>query len=245
MNEKTFLDTVSDAMNYASTNDNLYTLGIKPTRPETAYGYIQKNSNNFQNINGRPTYSVKTFTEKPSEELAKELINSGEFLWNSGIFIWNLKAIITELEKYLPDIAFLFKKGIPLYYTPNETSFIKSVYEECTGISIDYGVMEKTDKSWVFESSFGWSDLGTWHSLYAYSKKDEQNNMVNAQKVMINQVTNSLIVSKEKNKLIVINGLEDYMVVNTDDVLMICPRNEKNIKNILTDLALNDLTDFQ
>lgn len=245
LNEDTFLDTLKCALTFAGDHNDLFTLGIKPTRPETGYGYIQTNRSRSRNVNGYLSYSVKTFTEKPNKELAKVLVESKEFLWNSGIFIWNLEAIKEELEKHLPDIANPFKDIMPYYYTPQEKEYIKGVYEACNGISIDYGVMEKTDRSWVFEASFGWSDLGTWDSLYVQSEKDEKNNMILVGERMIEGVNNSIIVSKEKNKLVVVKGLENYMVVNTDDVLMICPKDDSSFKNIITDLTVNELTKFQ
>lgn len=245
LNEELFLSTVSNALEYASTHDELFTLGIKPTRPETAYGYIQINNSERMEINGHVALGVKTFTEKPDAELAKVLVESGEFLWNSGIFVWNLKAISGELEKYLPEIANSFKDGLSVYYTEQEGNYIKGIYEACNGISIDYGVMEKTSKSWVFEASFGWSDLGTWHSLYCQSNKDENKNMVKAGDVMLDKVNDSLIVSENKNKLIVAKGLSNYMIVDTGDVLMICPRNDSDFKNIITDLAVHELNKYQ
>lgn len=245
VNEDVFLDTLSCALSFAADHNDLFTLGIKPTRPETGYGYIQTNKARVRNVNGYISYSVKTFTEKPNKELAKVLLESGEFLWNSGIFVWNLEAIKGELEKFLPDIANPFKDGIPYYYTVEEKGYIKGIYEACNGISIDYGVMERTDKSWVFEASFGWSDLGTWDSLYVQSEKDEKNNMISVGESMIEDVNNSIIVSNEKEKLVVIKGLKDYMVVNTDDVLMICPKDDTSFKNIITDLTVNELTKFQ
>lgn len=245
LNEELFISTVDNILDFAAEHDDLFTIGIKPVRPETNYGYIQTNTQKERNINGYVSYNVKTFTEKPDKELAKVLVDSGEFLWNSGIFVWNLKAIKRELEKFLPDIANAFKDGEEFYYTDKENEFIKGVYEGCNGISIDYGVMEKTDKSWVFESAFGWSDLGTWESLYAYNNKDKDNNMIQVQDSMIENVKNSIVVSKEKDKLIVLKDLDNYMVVNTDDVLMICPKDPVVFKNIITDLAVNDLTKFQ
>lgn len=245
LHEDTFLDTLRCALSFAGDHNDLFTLGIKPTRPETGYGYIQTNRSRVRNVNGYLSYSVKTFTEKPDKELAKVLVESKEFLWNSGIFVWNLEAIKEELEKYLPDIANPFKDMMPYYYTPQEKGYIKGIYEACNGISIDYGVMEKTDRSWVFEASFGWSDLGTWDSLYVQSEKDEKNNMIQLGERMIEGVNNSIIVSKEKDKLIVVKGLDGYMVINTDDVLMICPKDDGSFKNIITDLAVNELTKFQ
>lgn len=245
INEEVFLKTIESALEHAAVHDELFTLGIKPTRPETGYGYIQINRNERMTVNGNEAYGVKTFTEKPNAELAKVLVESGEFLWNSGIFVWNLKAISGELEKYLPEIANSFKDGIPFYYTEKEQDYIKGIYEGCNGISIDYGVMEKTEKSWVFEASFGWSDLGTWHSLYCQSDKDENNNMIKATATMLDRVDDSLIVTENKEKLIVVKGLSNYMVVDTEDVLMICPRNDADFKNVITDLAVNELNKYQ
>ncbi len=245
INDDAFLSTITNALNYVDKNDILMTLGIEPTRPETAFGYIQANKNAPVDMDGNLAYSVKTFTEKPNLELAKVFVNSGEFLWNAGIFIWNLKTIKSELEILQPDISNLFAAGEKLYYTPNEDGFINNVYEECTSISIDYGIMEKTDKAIVYPVSFGWSDLGTWESLYAQVDKDESHNHIQTVDNMLVNVTNSIIVSEEKNKLIAINGLDNFMVINTDDVLLICPREESVFKNILTDLPLKDFNKYQ
>ena len=244
-NEEVFLNTIRCALEYAGEHNELFTLGISPDRPETGYGYIQTNRSNFKSIGGHTVYSVKTFTEKPDKELAKVLVESGEFLWNSGIFIWNLRTIKEEMEKHLPDISGPFSDAMPYYYTDKENGYIQEIYEACNGISIDYGVMEKTDKSWVFEASFGWSDLGTWESLYSHWKKDSGGNMVQAPENMIEEVKGSIIVSNEKNKLVVVKGLENYMVVNTDDVLMICPKDEVSFKNVITDLAVNEHSKYQ
>ncbi|MBR4883309.1 MAG: mannose-1-phosphate guanylyltransferase [Bacteroidales bacterium] len=245
LNEDLFLETIQSALEHASQNDELFTLGIKPTRPETGYGYIQINTAEKKCVNGHTAFGVKTFTEKPNAELAKVLVESGEFLWNSGIFVWNLKAISGELETYLPEIANSFKDGMPVYYTDAEQDYIKGIYEACNGISIDYGVMEKTSKSWVFEASFGWSDLGTWHSLYCHNGRDDKGNMVQSGAAMLDNVSESLILTENKEKLIVVKGLSNYMVVDTGDVLMICPRNEADFKNVITDLAVNELNRYQ
>ena len=196
-------------------------------------------------VGGTTVYSVKTFTEKPDAELAKVFLSSGEFLWNSGIFVWNLKTISQELEKHLPDIANQFKDIIPYYYTDEEEAYIKSIYESCNGISIDYGVMEKTSCSWVFETSFGWSDVGTWDALYHLGQKDENNNLLSVGDSMIDKVEGSIIVSSEEEKLVVVKGLKDYMVINTDDVLLVCPRDSVRFKNVITDLTVNEFDKYQ
>ncbi len=245
LNEEIFLDTISNALDFADKNDYLMTLGITPSRPETAYGYIQTVKGSPLDINGHIGYEVKTFTEKPNSDLAKVFVESGEFLWNSGIFIWNLATIKKELESLQPSIANLFEKGNMLYYTNEEESFISRVYEECTGISIDYGVMEKTDKAVVYPVTFGWSDLGTWESLYAQVEKDSSGNMLQAENVLLGDNSNTIIISEEKDKLIVVKNLENYMVINTDDVLMICPREESVFKSIIADVPLKDFNRYQ
>ena len=148
-NDSLFIDTISAAMKYASEKDELFTLGIDPTRPETGYGYIQCNMKQSKTIDGNIAYKVKTFTEKPNEDLAKVFVESGEFLWNSGIFVWNVSAICSALEKWLPEVYSLFKDGDAYYNTPKEQDFITRIYEDCPAISIDYGVMEKTSRAWV------------------------------------------------------------------------------------------------
>lgn len=245
LNEESFLSIIDSALNIAAKEKNLYTLGIKPTRPETGYGYIQANTAEENRVDDYLYYAVKTFTEKPDKELAKVLVESGEFLWNSGIFVWSLEAIKEELERHLPNVAMLFSDVNSFYYTDKEREYINSIYEDCTSISIDYGVMEKTDKSWVFEATFGWSDLGTWKSLYIQSEHDESENMIMVKDNMVNNTEGSIIVSTEKEKLIVVDGLKDYMVINTNNVLMICPKDEAVIKNITTDLNTEEFSNYQ
>ncbi|MCI1778844.1 MAG: mannose-1-phosphate guanylyltransferase [Bacteroidales bacterium] len=245
LDEDVFLSTISSALDFASHHNYLMTLGIKPTRPETGYGYIQGNIESKVVVDGHTAYSIKTFTEKPNAELAKVFVESGEFLWNSGIFVWNLKTIMNEIKLYLPDISAQFEEGRGIYNTPGEAEFIKNVYANCDGISIDYGVMEKTDKSWVFEASFGWSDLGTWDSLYEYNSKDNNGNMVHASDSMLENVSDSIVYSEEKDKLVVASDLKNYMVINTRDVLLVCPRNPVKFKGLITDMTINDLEKYQ
>ena len=246
INEELFTDTIKNGLNYADRENVLITLGIKPTRPETAYGYIQYNKKKSKAVDGKnPIYEIKTFTEKPDIEMAKVFIESGEFLWNSGIFIWNLRTISKELDQHQGEISSLFSKGEGFYYTENEPEFIESVYENCPSISIDYGVMEKTDKAVVYPAPFGWSDLGTWASLAVQLGKDEDGNTVKADKVLLEDVKRSLVISDEPGKLITAANLDNFMIINTKDVLMICPRDETIFKNIITDLSLEELTDFQ
>ena len=243
-NEALFIDTITSALNYASGKDELFTLGIDPTRPETGYGYIQCSMKESRTVDGNIAYKVKTFTEKPNKDLAQVFVESGEFLWNSGIFVWNAATICRALERWLPEIYYLFKDGDKYYGTPQEQDFITRIYEDCPAISIDYGVMEKTSRAWVFQASFGWSDLGTWESLFLHADKDGNDNLVKCADSMIDSTTGSVIVSHEKDKLVVVKGISNYLIVNTDDVLMICPRDDAKFKEVITDLAVNEKSKY-
>lgn len=245
LNDELYLETIQNALEYADSNDVLITLGINPNRAETAYGYIQANKQKHLSINGNVAYNVKTFTEKPSPDLAKVFINSGEFLWNSGIFISGLKTIISELEHHQPDISVLFGAGDGAYYTPEEGPFITKVYEECKSISIDYGIMEKTEKAIVYPVSFGWSDIGTWDSLYTIGKKDENGNFVKVSDKLLKNVTNSIVYCEGEKKVVIASDLDNFMIINTDDLLLICPRDEAAYKGLFTDLPLNNLGKYQ
>ena len=245
MDDALFCQTIETAFQLASSQRRLLTLGIQPTRPETGYGYIQASIPEKIDVNGAMAYPVKTFTEKPDEDLAKVFVESGEFLWNSGIFVWSLDSIVAELESKLPEVAASFARGEEFYYGPKEKEFVRNVYEDCQSISIDYGVMEKTDHAWVVKASFGWSDLGTWRSLYMQLDKDERENVVVAHESMLDRTDRCMVYSTEKDKLIVIKGLEGYLVINTDDVMMICPRDRKDFKDLMTDLSLSDKVKYQ
>lgn len=237
--EQCFCDTISIALDEASKCNNLYTLGIHPTRPETNYGYIQLSKSVNKNIGKHEAYQVKTFTEKPDEELAKVFLETGEFVWNSGIFIWNLRAIKAELEACLPEVAELFKSEC--YYSGEERGLIQRAYAECPSISIDYGVMENTKKAWVFLADFGWSDVGTWNSVYERSpNRDELGNIVKCGISMIDETEGTIVESDKKDKLVVVRGLKNMMVIDSEDVLLICPRGDKSVKNVITDLSMKD-----
>jgi len=235
--EDDFLQLIQSGLEFASRNDNLITIGIEPSRPETNYGYIQINTAEEQNIGKHKVSRVKTFTEKPNLELAKIFMKSGEFLWNSGIFVWNAKTIRDALKEHLPDVANLFEKGLSKYNTDQETDFITKAYAQCQGISIDYGVMEKAQNVFCFSGNFGWSDLGTWCSLYAHKSKDAQGNVIDAE-TMLYDVSNSVIESSSKKKLIVLRGLENYLIIDSDDVLLICPKDEEVFKEVVKDVPV-------
>ncbi len=236
LNESTFIDTLRKAVDFASDTNALITLGIQPNRPETGYGYIQI---------GKPVkdisslYKVKTFTEKPNLELAKKFLESGEFFWNSGLFVWSINSITLALEKHLPEVNTLFKEIAHVYGTDKETETIANAYSECRNISIDYGVMEKADNVFVVCSEFGWSDLGTWGSLYTHLPHDSNGNAGIAKNLMLYQTQNSLF-NIPGNKLAVIQGLDDFIVVDTEDVLLICRKqDEQQIKNYVNDVLIS------
>lgn len=235
--EDVFLKAVKSCYTKAKNEDCLLTIGIKPTRPDTGYGYIQFVDSTETEKDTR-IKRVKTFTEKPDPEMAKFFMESGDFLWNSGIFIWSTKSIITAIEKHEPELAGIFKEGIDIYNTPKENEFIKQAYISCKNISIDYAVMEKAKNVYVRASIIGWSDLGTWGSLYQHMKHDGANNATVGKNVML-YGTKNCIVHVPKDKLVLIQGLEDYIVVESDGVLLICKKeDEQQIRNFVNDVRV-------
>lgn len=235
LKEEDFCTQIIEALETAATHDYLITLGIKPTRPDTGYGYIQFIENTLQNGH----YKVKTFTEKPNLELAKTFIQSGDFLWNAGIFVWSIKSIISAFQKSLPDMNEIFASGKIYYNTSQEKNFIENAYTQCTNISIDYGIMEKANNVYVYAADFGWSDLGTWGSLYTVLEKDYVGNAVVFPQNVVMYDSSNCIVNTESEKLVVIKGLEDFIVVDSGDVLLVCPKNqEQEIKQIVADIRM-------
>jgi len=236
--EDTFVKAIKSCFNKAEKENCLITLGIKPTRPDTGYGYIQFIENMFDEEDKR-IYKVKTFTEKPNLETAQFFVESGEFLWNSGIFIWSTASILEALEKHDEELASIFKEGIEFYNTPEEKNFISRAYNTCKNDSIDYSVMEKAANVFVRSSIIGWSDLGTWGSLYTHLKKDKKRNAVVGRNVMIYDSSNC-IVQVPSEKLVVLQGLEDYIVVESEGILMICKKqDEQQIRNFVNDVKVN------
>lgn len=228
-----FIKCINQSLETAKNNDCLITLGIKPSRPDTGYGYIQFNTQTLDQDFKR----VKTFTEKPNVELAKTFIQSGEFLWNAGIFIWSAKSILKAFESYLPDINDIFKEGDSVYNTPEEHNFIHSAYYQCTNISIDYGIMEKAESVYVLPSEFGWSDLGTWASVYDLAEKDYVGNAVIPSEKVIMYDSSNCMVNMPKGKLVILQGLHDFIVVEDNNTLLICPRDEEqNVKKLVADV---------
>ncbi len=234
LNEQQFLDDITTALQFSANNEALVSLGIKPTRPDTGYGYIQF----LEAKNEHDVHKVKTFTEKPNHELAQKFIESGEFLWNAGIFIWSIGAIVNSFDKFLPELSANFESIEAELNTPAETEAITRVYPLSNSISIDYGVLEKADNVYVIPCDFGWSDLGTWSSLYEVHDKDEHGNAINASTAELYDTRNCMI-DVPKGKLIVINGLEDKIIVDTDKVLLICDKSrEQEVKQIVTNIKL-------
>jgi mannose-1-phosphate guanylyltransferase len=234
-NEDSFRQTVNDGFKFAEGNDVLITLGIKPDRPETGYGYIQSDRKEsvtgFNNLN-----RVKAFTEKPDLKKAKSFIQSGDYYWNSGIFIWSSHSIIKALETFLPDICDAFRDGGIITSTINDNVFINKVYSSIRSISIDYGVLEKAGNVYVMSADMGWSDLGTWSSLYDHSHSDLNRNAIVRGKAFTHE-SNGNLISITPGKVVLIEGLEDFIVVDTDDALLIIRKEkEQNIKNYLEEI---------
>lgn len=227
LKEDEFIGRVETALSYSAGHEALLTLGIQPTRPDTGYGYI-----NFEKDHRDGIHAVKRFMEKPVLEKAKEFVASGDYLWNAGIFIWSAAAITMAFEKFAPALHQLFSKGIPFYNTPREQEFINEHYPQSQNISIDYAIMEKADNVFTLPADIGWSDLGTWASLYAVSSKDEHNNVVNEGRTILKE-TSQCMIHLPKNKLAVIKGLNNYIVVDDGAVLLIYPKEqEQEIKQV-------------
>ncbi len=235
--EEEFIRQIKNGLEFVKENDALLTLGIKPNRPEAAYGYIQVDSkvdfNGLDNL-----HKVKTFTEKPELEMAKVFVESGEFFWNSGIFLWSLSSILKALDIHLNDISVLFENGHKLYNTEDEVYFLNKTYSECKGISIDYGIMEKAQNVYVLTADFDWSDLGTWGSLYDNKEKGEEGNVIDGENVLLYD-TKNCIVNIDGEKVAVLQGLDGYIVAESNDALMICKReDEQQIKQFVIDVRI-------
>ncbi|QXV64568.1 mannose-1-phosphate guanylyltransferase [Mucilaginibacter sp. 21P] len=233
LDEAAFITAIEKSLKTASENDLLITLGIKPSRPDTGYGYIQYTDETLND----DFHKVKTFTEKPTLELAKTFIQSGDFLWNAGIFVWSAKAIVDSFNQHLPEMHEIFAEARSVYNTDEEKTFVHKVYQRCINISIDYGIMEKAPNVYVLPSEFGWSDLGTWASIYQLAEKDYVGNaVIPADKVIMYDSSNCM-VNVPEGKLVIIKGLHDFIVVESDNILMISPRSEEQgVKQVVADV---------
>ncbi len=239
LQEKAFVDTLRLGLEFTAKHQALLTLGILPSRPDTGYGYIQYDQLPY----GIGVHKVLRFTEKPPLPMAKIFLESGNYLWNAGIFIWRCSAIMAAFQQHTPEMYTGLMAGIEDLNTPAEKDFIRSCYPSLPNISIDYAIMEKASNVYTMPSDFGWSDLGTWNSLHAESEQDEQKNVVQASAKLL-QDTSDCIIRAPEGKLVVINGLHDFIVVDEGDVLMIYPKSkEQDIKSITT--ALHERGDDQ
>lgn len=234
LKEKAFQETLGAAVDHARKTDRLVTVGIKPSRPDSGYGYIQFHR---ESVDGNDEIrKVKTFTEKPSVDLALQFLQSGDFYWNSGMFVWKVSAIIKALNELMPSLSEMFEERLDALNSADELRAIKAIYAECPNISIDYGVMEKASNVDVVLGNFGWSDLGTWGSLYEHLNKENSSN-VELTGLIKSYDTNSSIIKIPKEKLAVVQGLTNYIVIDTDDVLLICQKDEEQkIKQFVQDL---------
>ncbi|PAC30762.1 mannose-1-phosphate guanylyltransferase [Flectobacillus sp. BAB-3569] len=233
LKEKAFQTKILTALEASAKGDVLVTLGISPSRPDTGYGYIQ-----YKQEEGE-VKKVESFREKPNLELAKQFLASGEYVWNAGIFIWTAKSIITAFAKHSPRLHEIFEDGTQYYFTEGETHFVEKAYQICESISIDYAIMEKSDNVHVVLGEIGWSDLGTWKSLYEVSGKDELGNVIDGN-TMLYDVKDSIIKTPQ-GKLVVIKGLENFIVAEYDNVLMICPKDqEQKVKDFVADAGEKD-----
>lgn len=232
MKEADFLETIKAGLDFIEKNDNLLTLGMKPSRPETGYGYIQIDEGDTA------LRKVKTFTEKPNAELAQIFYETGEFFWNSGIFLWNLQTIDKAFQTLLPEVAVKFNAGKDVFNTDAEQAFIDKMYPSCANISIDYGIMEKAENVYVLCSEFGWTDLGTWGSLYEMSPKDNNENVSLKCETLFYESDNN-IVALPAGKLAVIQDLKGYIVAESDNVLLICKQqDEQRIRQFVNDASV-------
>src|SRR5947209_1078371 len=232
LNEDRFLDVCEDALKFVNHFNALLTIGITPTYPNTGYGYIQHES-----MEAAPSvYKVKTFTEKPNRQLAETFIASGDFLWNSGIFVWKIKRGMEAFHKHMPEMYELFISDVEKLNTKEEKNIIESIYPQCSNISIDFGVMEKADNVYVIPASFGWSDLGTWNSAWENMEKDYLDNAVAGKNVIVFNA-NKCVIHVPDEKLVVLQGLDDYIVADTKDVLLICHKDkEQEIKEYVAEV---------
>jgi mannose-1-phosphate guanylyltransferase len=230
-----FVKTANAALDFVDHMNAFVTIGIKPVNPNTGYGYIQHDT-----MQAAPNiFKVKTFTEKPNLELAKTFIKSGDFLWNAGIFTWKVKNILAAFEKYLPEMYDVFVAEKDKFNTDEEDEAIEAIYPQCTNISIDFGIMEKADNVYVIPASFTWSDLGTWNSAWENMEKDYLENAVAGKNVIVVDATKCMVHAPD-GKLILLQGLDDFIVVDTKDVLLICKKEkEQEIKDYVAEIKRN------
>lgn len=235
MDGEAFGMVANQAFEFVEARDVLVTIGIKPHHPNTGYGYIQFDPE----VRVGEVFDVKTFTEKPNLEMAKAFLTSGDFLWNAGIFTWTIDSILSALEKHVPEINELFQSERSAFNTSEEAAAVERIYTQCVNMSIDIAVMEKADNAYVIPANFGWSDLGTWNSAWDNVEKDYFGNAVVGKQVMVVDANNCMVHATD-DKLMVLQGLKDYIIVDTPDVLLICKRDqEQAIKEYVAEVKRN------
>jgi mannose-1-phosphate guanylyltransferase len=242
LKEEAFQETIRIALQEAASDDRLVTLGITPSRPDTGYGYIQF-TEGAATVHPR-VKQVRTFTEKPDHDTAVRFVESGEFLWNAGIFVWSLKNIRKAFAQHLPEMEALFAEGQGSYGTDAEQAFIARAYATCESVSIDYGIMEKAGTVFTVVSDFGWSDLGTWGSLYTHLPKDDHGNAAVGRDVRLYDCSGNM-VHVQDDRLVVLQGLDEHIVVSTTDALLVCRKqDEQQIKRFVEDLTAEKATKY-
>ena len=231
-NLRSFVYTLRHAMNYASSHDELIVLGTEPTRPDTNFGYIQKARGSASQ---KPPFKVKTFTEKPDAQLAKVFVDSGEFLWNAGVFIWNIKTIREEIETCMPLLASQFEGWRKVFGTPREKKFVEKVYGGCERQSIAYGILERSRRVCVYPAHYGWDDIGEWQTYYErMTDRDAKDNAHRCALAIPRDCQGNLLVTTGADKIIAVQGLDSFMVIDTEDVLLICPRDAETYKKFVS-----------
>lgn len=229
--EKAFMHNVISCFNAAQRDNNILTLGIVPTFPNTGYGYIQ-----YEKTEESLIRKVLQFREKPDYETAKDFLKQGNFLWNAGIFVWSAQTVLNAYKNYQPAMYSLFKEGEEVYNTENEVDFIAQTYSKAENISVDYAILEPSSNIYVLPANFDWNDLGSWGSLHEKSPKDELKNAVINARVLLKDAENN-IIRTETEKCVVIEGLKNYIIVDKEDVLLIYPKEkEQNIKEIVNEV---------
>ncbi|WP_410007024.1 mannose-1-phosphate guanylyltransferase [Aequorivita nionensis] len=230
--ENAFASDIKICFDAAEKDNILLTLGIEPSFPNTGYGYIESDKNGASEIK-----KVKQFREKPDYETAKQFLAAGNFLWNAGIFIWSVKSIVASFENHLSEMNLLFSKGMAVLNTSEEKKFIDLNYPEAENISIDYGILEKANNVYLKKATFDWNDLGTWGALYDKLDKDENNNSVVNADTYFKDSKNNMVFANTK-KLVVLDGIEDYIVVDKEEVLLLFPKKkEQEIKQLLSEVS--------
>lgn len=241
LKEEEFLASIQQGFDFVKKNNALLTLGIKPSRPETAYGYIQRGDEMIGDF-----AKVKTFTEKPNLDLAKVFQASGEFFWNSGLFLWNVDSIIEAFHKFLPDLTARFDMGVNIFNTSEEAGFISEHFPYAPNISIDYGIMEKADNVYMLCVDIGWADLGTWGSIFDIAPHDESNNAILKTRALTYESEDNIISLENNNRLAVIQGLKDFIVAESGNVLLICKKkDEDRIKQYMADAQIKYGDEFK